>query len=59
MRYFAVNWRLLVITGTFTTKKNTLREAKESAKSLREMGLWVIIIGPDGKTIEDETQEGP
>jgi hypothetical protein len=47
------------VTGTFTTEKNTLREAKESAKCLREMGLWVIIIGPDGKTIEDETKEVP
>jgi hypothetical protein len=47
------------VTGTFTTKKNTFREAKEIAKSLREMGLWVIIIGPDGKTIEDETKEDP
>jgi hypothetical protein len=27
------------VTGTFTTEKNTLREAKESAKSLREAGL--------------------
>jgi hypothetical protein len=47
------------VTGTFTTKKNTLCEAKEIAKSLREMGLWVIIIGLDGKTIEDETKEDP
>jgi hypothetical protein len=47
------------VTGTFTTEKNTLREAKESAKHLRETGLWVIIIGPDGKTIEDETKEDP
>ena len=32
------------VTGTFTVEKNTLREAKESAKSLRELGLWVIIM---------------
>jgi hypothetical protein len=44
------------VTGTFTVEKNTLREAKESAKSLRELGLWVIIIGPDGKTF-DETKD--
>jgi hypothetical protein len=31
------------VTGTFTTEKNTFREAKESAKSLREMGLLAII----------------
>jgi hypothetical protein len=47
------------VTGTFTVEKNTLREARESAKSLRDRGLWVIIIGPDGKTLEDETKEGP
>ena len=47
------------VTGTFTVEKNTLREAKESAKSLRERGFWVIIIGPDGKTLDDETQEDP
>jgi hypothetical protein len=47
------------VTGTFTIENNTLREAKESAKSLREMGLWMIIVGPDGKTIEDETKEDP
>ena len=44
------------VTGTFTTEKNTLSEARESAKHLRAEGLWVIIIGPDGKTI-DETKE--
>jgi hypothetical protein len=47
------------VTGTFTVEKNTLREAKESAKSLRERGFWVIIIGPDGRTLDDETQEDP
>jgi hypothetical protein len=46
------------VKGAFTTEKNTLcDEAKRGAKSLREVGLWVIIIGPDGKTIEDETKE--
>jgi hypothetical protein len=45
------------VTGTLTIEKNTLREAKESAKSLRELGLWVIIIGPDGKTLDDETRD--
>ena len=40
------------------TAKNTLREAKETAKSLRKQGLWVIIIGPDGKTIDDEPAGG-
>jgi hypothetical protein len=44
------------VTGTFTIEKDTLREARESAKGLRERGLWVIIVGPDGKTIEDETK---
>jgi hypothetical protein len=34
------------VTRTVKIEKNTLREAKESAKSLRELGLWVIIIGP-------------
>ena len=46
------------VTRTVKIEKNTLREAKESAKSLRELGLWVIIIGPDGKTL-DETKEDP
>jgi hypothetical protein len=46
------------VTGTFTIEKDTLREAKESAESLRAQGLWVIIIGPDGKTLEDDTKEG-
>jgi hypothetical protein len=45
------------VTGTFAVKKDTLREAKESAKRLREQGLWVIIVGPDGKTIEDEMKD--
>src|ERR1700680_2501151 len=44
------------VTGAFTAEKNTLCGAKESAQSLRKMGLWVIIIGPDGKTI-DETKK--
>jgi hypothetical protein len=44
------------VTGTFTAELSTLSEAKESAKRLREQGLWVIIVGPDGKTI-DETKE--
>jgi hypothetical protein len=43
------------VTGTFTAEKNTRREAVELAKSLREEGLWVIIIGPDGKPV-DETE---
>jgi hypothetical protein len=47
------------VTGTFTIQKDTLREAKESAKSLRALGLWVIIIGPDGETVDDETKEDP
>jgi hypothetical protein len=37
----------------------TLREVKESTKSLREMGLWVIILDPDGKIVDDETKEDP
>jgi hypothetical protein len=41
-----------------TVEKNTLRKAKESAKSLRDQGMWAILIGPDGKTI-DETKENP
>jgi hypothetical protein len=45
------------VTGTFTVEKNTLREAKETAKRLREEGLWAVIVGPDGKTIEDETKD--
>jgi hypothetical protein len=44
------------VTGTFTIEKDTLREAKESAESLRAQGLWVIIIGPNGETV-DETKE--
>jgi hypothetical protein len=43
------------VTETFTIRKNTRRDALESAKSLRKEGLWVIIIGPDGKTV-DETE---
>jgi hypothetical protein len=46
------------VTRTFTVEKDTLREAKETAKSLREQGLWVIIIGPDGKTL-NETKDDP
>jgi hypothetical protein len=45
-------------TGTFTIEKDTLREAQESAESLRALGLSVIIIGPDGKTLEGDTKEG-
>jgi hypothetical protein len=44
------------VTGTFTAEKNTRREALELAKSLRESGLWVIVTGPDGKTV-DETED--
>jgi hypothetical protein len=44
------------VTGTFTAEKNTRREAVELAKSLREDGFWVIIIGPDGKPL-DGTKE--
>ena len=47
------------VTRTFTAEKNTRREAVELAKSLREQGLWVIIVGPDGKVLEDETKEDP
>jgi hypothetical protein len=46
------------VTGTFTVEKNTLREAKESATSLREHGLWVIIIGPDGKPLDETKEDG-
>jgi hypothetical protein len=45
------------VTGTFTIERDTLREAQESAESLRAQGLWVIIIGPDGKTLEDDAKE--
>jgi hypothetical protein len=44
------------VTGTVKAETNTLSEAKDTAKRLREEGLWVIIIGPDGKTI-DETKK--
>ena len=44
------------VTGAFTAEKNTLREALELAKSLREQHLWVIINGPDGKPV-DETKD--
>jgi hypothetical protein len=37
-------------------ERSTLREAKESAKSLREEGMGAV--GPDGKII-DETKEDP
>ena len=47
------------VTGTFTAEKNTQSEAVVLAKSLREQGLWVIIVGPDGKVLEDETKEDP
>ena len=40
------------VTGTFTAKMNTRRSALELAKSLRAEGLWVIITGPDGKTVD-------
>jgi hypothetical protein len=46
------------VTLAVTVEKNTRREAKESAKSLREEGLWVLITGADGKII-DETKENP
>jgi hypothetical protein len=44
------------VRGTTTIEKNTLREAKESAKSLRDQGLWAIIIGPDGKIVDEDTE---
>jgi hypothetical protein len=40
------------VTGTFTAKTNSQCEALELAKSLRENGLWVIITGPDGETVD-------
>jgi hypothetical protein len=46
------------VTLAVTVEKNTLREAMESAKNLREEGMWAIIVGPDGKII-DETKENP
>jgi hypothetical protein len=46
------------VTRTLTVEKDTLREAKETAKRLREQGLWAIIIGPDGKTLDDEGLNG-
>jgi hypothetical protein len=45
------------VTGTFTVEKNTRREALELAKSLRDRGLWVIIKGPDGKTLDEMEEE--
>jgi len=45
------------VTGKYTVEKNTLREAEQSAKSLRQEGLWVIIIGPDGKIVSDEAKD--
>jgi hypothetical protein len=56
MAYIVRATHLDGVRGTFTVEKQTLREAKESAKILREQRLWVIIIGPDGKTV-DETKE--
>ena len=44
------------VTGTFAAEKNTRREALELAKTLREEGFWVIVTGPDGKTV-DETED--
>jgi hypothetical protein len=41
------------VTLAFTIEKQTLREAKESAKALREQGLWVLITGPDGKAVDE------
>jgi hypothetical protein len=40
------------IKGTFTAEKNTRSEAEELARSLRAIGLFVIIRGPDGKTLK-------
>jgi hypothetical protein len=45
------------VTGTFTAKKDTQREALELAESLRERRLWVIIFGPDGKPIDEKEDE--
>jgi hypothetical protein len=45
------------VTGTFTAEKNTLSEAQETAKRLRADGLWVIIIGPDGKTVDEPKED--
>jgi hypothetical protein len=44
------------VTLAFTVEKQTLREAKESAKALREQGLWAIIVGPDGKIVDEHTE---
>jgi hypothetical protein len=44
------------VRGTFTAEKNTRREALELAKTLREEDFWVIVTGPDGKTV-DETED--
>ena len=44
------------VRGTFAAEKNTRREALELAKTLREEGFWVIVTGPDGKTV-DETED--
>jgi hypothetical protein len=41
------------VTGTFTAEKKTRRQALELAKRLREEGFWVIITGPDGKTVDE------
>jgi hypothetical protein len=45
------------VTGTFTAEKNTRREALRLAKTLREEGFWVIITGPDGKTVDETENE--
>ena len=44
-------------TATFTVEKNSLSEAMESAKRLKKRGLRVIIIGPDGKTIDEPKED--
>jgi hypothetical protein len=56
MRYVVRAIHVNGVRGTFKAEKDTRREALELAKSLRESGLWVIVTGPDGKTV-DETED--
>jgi hypothetical protein len=43
------------VTLAHTIEKQTLAEAKQVAETLRDQGLWVLITGPDGRPVDDES----
>ena len=45
------------VTGTFRAEKDTRSEALRLAKTLREEGFWVIVTGPDGKTVDENEDD--